>query len=148
MRSEQFETFEYVLTEIDIFLCYTYSSAFLWRLHAKSFECFLTANEYFNLSFIAKITFIPLTYILKMFLKQFLRKQVSAKQSNAFISQIFTEYPLIDKCIGLITVNRIHGWETHWNSLSMLGRSLCKNVVLPHHVCIVFSSNQPITMSE
>ena len=37
------------------------------------------------------------------------------------------------------TVNRIHGWETHWNSLSMLGRSLCKNVVLPYHVYIVFS---------
>ena len=28
------------------------------------------------------------------------------------------------------------------------GEVLGKNVVLPHHVCIVFSSNQPITMSE
>ena len=62
MRSEQFETFEYVLTEIDIFLCYKYSAALLWRLHAKSFECFLTANEYFNLSFIAKNNFHT-TYI-------------------------------------------------------------------------------------
>ena len=45
-------------------------------------------------------------------------------------------------------IEYMHGWETHQISLSVLVPSLCKKVVLPHHVCIVFSQNQPIAMLE
>ena len=104
MRSEQFETFEYVLTEIDIFLCYINSAALYGASTRKVLSVSPLPMSILTCLLLLKITFIPLTYILKMFLKQSLRKQVSAKQSNAFISQIFTEYPLIDKCIGLIVL--------------------------------------------
>ena len=53
--------------------------------------------------------------------------------------------------INLITVNRIHGWETRWkNNIThylCYCPGLCRNVVLPHHVCIVFLLKQQIAMS-
>ena len=104
MRSEQFETFEYVLTEIDIFLCYINSAALYGASTRKVLSVSPLPLSILTCLLLLKITFIPLTFILKVFLKQSLPKQASAKQSNAFISQIFTEYPLIDKCIGLIVL--------------------------------------------
>ena len=43
----------------------------------------------------------------------------------------------------------VHGWETRWknNITHYLWYGLCRNVVLPHHVCIVFLLKQPISTS-
>ena len=51
----------------------------------------------------------------------------------------------------IITVNIIHVWETRWNNNIIhylcYCPGLCRNVVLPHHVCIVFLLIQPIATS-
>ena len=49
--------------------------------------------------------------------------------------------------VTVTTVNRIYGLETWWNNnITHLCYcpGLCRNVVPPHHMCIVFLLKQPI----
>ena len=48
-------------------------------------------------------------------------------------------------------IEYMHGWETRWNdnvaNYLCYCPGLCRNVVLHHHVCIVFLLKQPIATS-